>query len=100
MVYLLTFLSYSAGSKSVSARPSDLDTMTNTALEATASSSANESGLCKTISSRTMKFGQIIGLCASIFHTKNYVTGYPVACELNLESAQTVFFKVRLCNNR
>ena len=33
------FLSYSAGSKSISVHPSVLDTMTNTALEATASSS-------------------------------------------------------------
>ena len=38
MVYLLPRLSYLAGSKSVLARPSDLDTMTNTALEAIASS--------------------------------------------------------------
>ena len=37
------FLSYLAGSKSVSARPpADPDTMTNTTLEATASSSGNE----------------------------------------------------------
>ena len=43
MVYLVTFLSYLVGSKGVlahpSARPSDPDTITNTALEATASSS-------------------------------------------------------------
>ena len=39
MVYLLPFWSYLAGSKSVSACPSDPDTMTNTALEAAASSS-------------------------------------------------------------
>ena len=39
MVYHSPFLSYLAGSKSVSPRPSDLDTMTNTAPEATASSS-------------------------------------------------------------
>ena len=34
MVYLLPFLSYLAGPKGVSARTSDPDTMTNTALEA------------------------------------------------------------------
>ena len=34
MVYRLPFLSYLAGSKGVSARPADLDTVTNTALEA------------------------------------------------------------------
>ena len=37
----LTFLSYVAGSKMVSAAPSNPDTMTNTALEAIASSCAN-----------------------------------------------------------
>ena len=41
MVYLLPYLSYLAGSKGVSARPSDPDTMTNTVLEAIASSSGN-----------------------------------------------------------
>ena len=40
MVYLLPFRGYLAGSKSVSARPSNPDTMTNTALEAIASSIA------------------------------------------------------------
>ena len=35
LVYLLLFLSYLVGSQSVSARPSDQDTKTNTALEAT-----------------------------------------------------------------
>ena len=39
MVYLLPFLSYLVGPKNVCARPSDPDTMTNTVLEATASSS-------------------------------------------------------------
>ena len=39
MVYLVQFLSYLAVSKSVSARPSDPDTMTNTSYEATASTS-------------------------------------------------------------
>ena len=39
MVYLLPFLSYLAGSKSVSVRPPDLDTMRNTVLEAIASPS-------------------------------------------------------------
>ena len=39
VAYLLTFLSYLAGSKIVSVRPTDLDTMTNIALEATASPS-------------------------------------------------------------
>ena len=46
MAHILPFLSYLAGSKSVSARlpprPSDPDTMTNTALEAVASSSGSE----------------------------------------------------------
>ena len=42
IVYLLPSLSHLAGPKSVSARPSDPDTMTNTALEATASSSGNK----------------------------------------------------------
>ena len=36
-VYLLPFLGYLAGYKSVFARPSDLNMMTNSALEATAS---------------------------------------------------------------
>ena len=36
------FFGYLAGSKSVSARPSDTDTMTSTALEATGSSSAKK----------------------------------------------------------
>ena len=36
VVHILPFLSYLAGSRSVSARPLDTDTMTNTALEATA----------------------------------------------------------------
>ena len=42
-VYLVPFVSYLAGSKSVSARrrPSDVNTMTNTALEGIASSSGN-----------------------------------------------------------
>ena len=39
MVYLLAFLSYSAGSKRICVRPSDPDTMANTAPEAIASSS-------------------------------------------------------------
>ena len=39
MVYLVPFLSYFAGSKSISARPSDPDSMTITDLESTASSS-------------------------------------------------------------
>ena len=38
-VYIVQFLSYLAGSKSVSARPSNADTMTNTAPEVTTSSS-------------------------------------------------------------
>ena len=42
MVYLLLFSSYRAGSKSISARPFDQDTMTNTTPEAAASSSSNE----------------------------------------------------------
>ena len=40
IVYLVPFLSYLAGSKSVSTRPSDPDTMTNTALKAFASSNS------------------------------------------------------------
>ena len=47
IAYLLPFLSYLAGSRNVSARqpvgPGDPDTMTNTAVEAVASSSDNES---------------------------------------------------------
>ena len=40
MVYLLPFVNYLAGCKNASARPpSDPDTMTNTVLEATASTS-------------------------------------------------------------
>ena len=39
MVYLIPFLSYLVGSKSLSARPSDPDTMTKTAVEAIASCS-------------------------------------------------------------
>ena len=42
MVYLLPFLSYLAVSKRVSTRPSDLDTMTNNAQEAKASSSGKK----------------------------------------------------------
>ena len=38
MVYLLSFFSYLSGSKSVSARPSDQDTIRNTPIEASASS--------------------------------------------------------------
>ena len=41
IVYLLPFLSYLAGPKSVSVRSFDKDTMRNTAVEATASSSGN-----------------------------------------------------------
>ena len=44
-VYLLLLLSYSAGCKSVSARPFDPNTMTNTAVEAIASSNGNNSTL-------------------------------------------------------
>ena len=42
IVYLLLFSSYLAGSKNVSAHPTDPDTMTNTTLEATTSSSGNK----------------------------------------------------------
>ena len=38
----MPFLSYLGGSKSVSARPSDPNTMANTALDATASSSGKK----------------------------------------------------------
>ena len=44
VVYLLPFLSHLADCKSVSARPPDPDTMTNTALETIASSSGNNAG--------------------------------------------------------
>ena len=43
MVYLLPFLSYLAGFKSVSTYPSDPDRITNTALEAITLSSSNDS---------------------------------------------------------
>ena len=45
-VYLLPFLSYLADSKSISARPSDPDMMTSTALEAIASSSGKNCTKC------------------------------------------------------
>ena len=41
MVYLLLHMGYLAGSKRVSARPSEPDTMIDTALEATASLTGN-----------------------------------------------------------
>ena len=65
MVYLLPFFSYSAGSNSVSVRPSDQDAKTNTALEAIASSSGKQVVKCTVT-------------CVNDIDTRPFVKTYPI----------------------
>ena len=69
MIHLLTFLSYLAGSKSVSARPSDPDTITNTALEAIASSSGKTRS-AEYVQTHASSAGLVVNHCAAAMTQK------------------------------